>query len=195
MDGLYLKKNITRLALFAIIVFFIAITIMACICVMKLFYPPLSLSDFNEFITTIIAIFAFIITYYEYHMAKDAKQAQVFSEYNKRYSEDSNIVKVVKYLNYFDNDGEVNNPVPEKPSNYEVEMFMRFFEELDLQIVKNRLNKKDVYDLFLYYANKLKEGNYYSEFGVTDIEGINWTRFNRLMKEYNKYLEQKSVLQ
>ena len=36
-------------------------------------------------------------------------------------------------------------------------MFMRFFEELGLQIECGRLKQEDVKDLFLYYAKKLDE--------------------------------------
>ena len=119
---------------YSIIIFFVFIAIVACSCSIKLFYPKLELGSCAEILTAVIALLASIVTYNEYISVKDSKQAQVLSEYNKRYSEDPNIVAVVQYLNYIDTDGMANNPVRRKPSNYEVEMFMRFFEELCLQL-------------------------------------------------------------
>ena len=159
---------------------------MASYCSLKLFYPKLDLGSYAELITAIIALLAFLITLLEYLLSKDAKQAQVFSEYNKRYSEDLNITKVVKYLNYIDVDGTMNNPPREKPSNYEVEMFMRFIEELELQIHCGRLNEKDVLDLFVYYAKMINDNEKLRRhLGVTDYEE-NWNRYKELIKRTKK---------
>lgn len=175
--------NICTIAYCSIIIVFIVIIIVACSCILKLFYPQLELGSYAEIFTAIIALFASIVTYNEYMSTKDIRQAQVLSEYNKRYSEDPNIVKVVKYLNYIDTDGTKNNPPQKKPSNYEVEMFMRFFEELELQIQCGRLNEKDVIDLFIYYAKKIDKNKDLREFlGITDYNE-NWKRYINLMNK------------
>lgn len=159
---------------------------MASYCFFKMFFPKLDLGNYSELITALTALFAFIIALLEYHSLKDTKQAQVLSEYNRRYSEDPNIIKVVKYLNYIDTDGTMNNPFREKPSNYEVEMFMRFVEELELQIHYGRLNKKDVSDLFVYYAKMIDEkAELRRLLGVTDYEK-NWNRYIKNMKSIKK---------
>ena len=171
----------------SIIVFFVIITTLAVFCCVKLFYPKVPIGSYAEVVTAIVALVAFIITIFEYNMSKDAKQAQVLSEYNKRYSEDPNIVKVAKYLNYIDEDGVINNPIPEKPSNYEVEMFMRYFEELELQIRYHRIEEKAVYKLFVYYANKLNDSKELRDFlGVTDYDE-NWDGFKEITRKYNDY--------
>lgn len=162
------------------------IIVISGLCILKLLYPSISIESYAESITAITALCAFAITCKEYFSIKDSKKAQVFSEYNKRYSEDSNIVKVVQYLNAIDKDGCINNPSRSKPSNYEVEMFMRFFEELDLQIRYKRLEEKDVFDLFCYYADKLNQDSILSSLGVTDINE-NWDDFCNLIKRYNDY--------
>ena len=41
---------------------------------------------------------------------------------------------------------------PKKPTIYEKEMFMRFFEELQLQIENDRIGEGKVEDFFAYYA-------------------------------------------
>ena len=80
----------------------------------------------------------------------------------------------------------MNNPFREKPSNYEVEMFMRFVEELELQIHYGRLNKKDVSDLFVYYAKMIDEkAELRRLLGVTDYEK-NWNRYIKNMKSIKK---------
>ena len=159
---------------------------MVCICCAQLLYPNEKIGDYASVITAIISLLAFIVAWMEYNSRLDSMKAQVFSEYNKRYSEDPNIVKVVKFLNYIDTDGTLNNPPRGKPSNYEVEMFMRFFEELELQIQYGRLNEKDVLETFVYYANKLHENeNLRSFLGVTDYNK-NWSRFNNLMKRIKR---------
>lgn len=154
---------------------------MASLCCAQLLYPHEKIGDCANVITAIVSLFAFIVAWAEYHSRLDSMKAQVFSEYNKRYSEDPNIVKVVKYLNYIGLDGTLNNPQREIPSNYEVEMFMRFFEELELQIQYGRLDEKDVLELFVYYANKLnKNDELRKQLGVIDYEK-NWRKYISLM--------------
>jgi len=154
---------------------------MAGLCCAQLLYPYEKIGDYASFITAIVSLFAFVVAWLEYHSRLDSNKAQVFSEYNKRYSEDPNIVKVVKYLNYIDTDEMKNNPVRDKPSNYEVEMFMRFFEELELQIQYGRLNEKDVIDVFIYYAKQIDENKELREYlGVKDYKD-NWSIFKKLM--------------
>lgn len=180
---------------YSIVVFFTVITTVAFFCCVKLLYADFELGNLAEILTALIAFIASIITYHEYKSAKDTKQAQVLSEYNKRYSEDPNIVKVVKYLNYIHEDGTINNPHREKPSNYEVEMFMRFFEELELQIEKGRLSERDVCNLFTYYAFFLsmsKNKELRKLLGVTqkDYEE-NWDGFKSIANRHNKFKNKK----
>ncbi len=176
---------------YAIIVFFVVITIMACYCCLKMFCPKLDLGNYSEFSTALIALFAFIITLLEYLSLKDAKQAQVLSEYNKRYSEDPNIIKVAKYLNSIDEGGDINNPIRSVPSNYEVEMFMRFFEEMELQIRNGRLDEEDVNNLFVYYAyilGKSDKQDLRDSLGVTEKDYTeNWDGFRNIVRRYHSY--------
>ena len=66
-------------------------------------------------------------------------------------------------------------------------MFMRFFEELQLQIRCNRIEEKAVYDLFVYYANKLDDSIELRDFlGVTDYDE-NWDGFKEITRKYNDY--------
>lgn len=163
-------------------VFFVIIIVASGYCILKLLHPIVCFGNFSEAVTAITALFAFIVAINEYYSRKDAMRAKILSEYNKRYSEDSNIVKVVKYLNFIDNDGTINNPNREKPSNYEMEMFMRFYEELDLQIVHGRLDETEVIDLFYYYAERLdKNEELRRSFGITDYNDEHWNSYRRFI--------------
>ena len=174
-------KSLFGIIYYAIIALFVIISIMAGLCCAQLLYPNERIGDYANVITAIVSLFAFIVAWTEYHSRLDSMKAQVFSEYNKRFSEDPYIVKVVKYLNYIDLDGTLNNPHQEIPSNYDVEMFMRFFEELELQIQYGRLNEKDVLDLFVYYAKIIDENEELRKhLGVTDYE-TNWRTYIKLM--------------
>lgn len=171
---------------YAIIVLFVVITVLVGYCCIMLFYPMVEIEKYATLVMAIVAIFAFIVAWMEYKSKKESVQAQVFSEYNKRYSEDPNIVKVVKYLNYIDENGRTNNPHREKPSNYEVEMFMRFFEELEVQICSLRIDENTVLDLFTYYAKKIDTNEELRILlGVSDYDN-NWDRFKKLMKRTKK---------
>ena len=188
---------LSNIVYYTILVILLIIIVLAAYCIAKLIWPELHLGSFAEVTTAIVAILAFIISISEYYIGKDSKQAQVLSEYNKRYSEDPNIVKVVKYLNYIHENGTINNPHREVPSNYEVEMFMRFFEELELQIEKGRLSRKDVCNLFTYYAYFLSKPDceeLRKHLGITkDDYKKNWDGFKKIAESHIKYNRKKEL--
>ena len=104
-------------------------------------------------IQTLIAVLAAIIAFLEYRKHVEQNRYAVLSEYNSRYCNDKNIEVVVKYLIWFlEGHGSKNETEPKKPTIYEKEMFMRFFEELQLQIENDRIGEGKVEDFFAYYA-------------------------------------------
>lgn len=94
---------------------------------------------------------------------------KTLSYYNEQYRNDENIhavvMKIDRILSNADND-ESNTSKDEVEHNQKVEMFYRFFEELELNIQKGILKRRDVYNLFAYYAlegiinNKLRPCDY-----------------------------------
>ena len=54
----------------------------------------------------------------------------------------------MRYLRKFD-------AADEKPTSYQVELFLRFFEELDVYMRKDNLPKADVINFFNYYFERL----------------------------------------
>lgn len=178
----YIKMRFIDLSYTTIIVFLLTINVITIICIARMFYPNCNIGSLSEVVTALATVFALIVACKEYFEHKDKKQAAILSEYNQRYSTDPNIIKVVQYLNYMDNGGKINNPIRVRPSNYEVEMFMRFFEELGLQIECGRLKQEDVEDLFLYYAKKLNENSDLRILlGIDEDDYKNyWTRFKKI---------------
>lgn len=91
-----------------------------------------------------VALIAVWYTNKEYKRAVRNKQSEVLAQYNERYSTNEQIRKVVEYMTS-------NNPEVEKPTVYDKEMFLRFFEELELMIERGYLDLEDVRNLFSYY--------------------------------------------
>lgn len=194
-----------QFAYYAIMVLLVLLAVFLVYCSIKTLFPAFEMGSYGEVVTAIAAVFALVVGYHEYCLKKDINMAKVLSEYNNRYSNDCNIVKVVKYLNYRNEGGKNNNFPAAKPSNYEVEMFMRFFEELEVQIKAGRLKEEDVFNLFTYYAAKIhSDANLRNELGINDYgEGnedeniendeqeTNWDGYKRLMKKYINHKKDK----
>lgn len=101
----------------------------------------------SDIIMILLAGITLVLTIWEYLNHRKRIKAEVLGQYNKRYSEDEHINKVVPFL--------ISDIMKEKivkVSVHDVEMFMRFFEEIELQIEIDRLDAESVYDLFSYYA-------------------------------------------
>ena len=105
----------------------------------------------------------------QYCAYKEQEKTVILSKYNERYATDQNIQKVVNYLlwkenpQYIDDEkkkidktlygGECEDDI--KPTRNQVEMFMRFIEELQVSIDAGRLDEKIAKTLFAYYADKI----------------------------------------
>lgn len=115
------------------------------------FVYPWSFSLFKDekisnIITMAIACVTLVMTLWEYLKHRDRVKAEVLGQYNERYSRDEHINKVVPFLI-----ADIMNRKVVAPSVHNVEMFMRFFEEMELQIEKDRLDAESVYKLFSYH--------------------------------------------
>ena len=116
-------------------------------------------------VATTCGVFYAVIQYCFY---KKQEKTAILLKYNERYATDQNIQKVVNYLLWkidhqkhgipvnkvyygFDNEEDI------KPTKNQVEMFMRFFEELQISIEAKRLDPNMVKKLFAYYAHKLPQ--------------------------------------
>ncbi len=132
---------IIALALLAAVYFFV--TILAWDCDFKLS----KCEKLSDVIMAFLAFVTFVSTCFGYYYHRKRDRAEVLSQYNERYSRDEHISKVVPFLI-----ADIMGTKATIPSVHDVEMFMRFFEEMELQIEKHRLDADSVYELFSYYA-------------------------------------------
>lgn len=98
--------------------------------------------------TLFLAIIAVWRTWKEYNSHKQREYHKLFSQLNRRYERNNDMQDVVRYLRN-------KAPFGEKPSMYQLEVFLRFFEELGLYMKTDSLKAKDVDKFFGYYLRQL----------------------------------------
>lgn len=157
------KRSITSLAVFLI---FSSIVIELAFFIFN-YYERISesgksVAEWGTYIVTVIGAF-YAILQYRNHLNEERRV--ILCEYNQRYSSDKNIEAVVCWMiqvaktNQLDGDiiGVNTNTICVPPATYQKEMFMRFFEELNLRLEKKDMNVEEVYNMFSYYALKFDE--------------------------------------
>lgn len=118
--------------------------IVICWCV---FSVGCDKGNYAEWCTCLVAIVALYLSYSEYKRYVEREQFATLAEYNKRYSSDQYVISCLNYL--------TSNLYNEKcilPTVVERELFIRYFEELQIQINGGRLAKEKVQELFAYYG-------------------------------------------
>ena len=101
-----------------------------------------------EVITLVLAIIAACQTWKEFKSHKHTEYHKLFSQLNRRYERNNDIQDVVKYLRN-------KEPYGAKPTLYQLEVFLRFFEELGLYMKTDSLKANDVDKFFGYYLRQL----------------------------------------
>ena len=143
----------------------------------------------------------------QYCAYKEQEKTVILSKYNERYATDPDIQKVVNYLlwkenpQYIDDEkkkidktlygGECEDDI--KPTRNQVEMFMRFFEELQVSIDAGRLDGYMAKNLFAYYAKVLD-----SHYDNRLIPKENWLPKNYSLEVwpyFHKFIESKAYKQ
>ena len=158
--------------------------------------------EFLTYLSTIVAmgisIYVACFARREYLLHKKSEKANTLARYNERYSTNEVLKNVVEYLwkiedkkesykkrnneksykevkneieRYFKNNTKSNFKIP---TEHEKELFLRFFEEIQFSIEEGALDKKQVYELFYYYA---KIANDMGEDFVEDYNKDVWRKF------------------
>lgn len=125
-----------------------------------------------DFGILIVAIVAAAFSFREIQSNNVAERNKLLSQLNRRYLNSNDIQVVVKYLRQ-------NAPSDVKPSPYQIDMFLRFFEELGVYLKKKTLAPSDVKNFFHYYLERF----YSSDRGTqlrNDInnEELDWPYLN-----------------
>lgn len=95
----------------------------------------------------IVAIAAFAISVKEWFSHKTKEDNKLLSQLNKRYLNNWHIQSVVKYLRETD-------PSNTLPSPYQIDLFLRFFEELGVYLKNKSIQKEDVNEFFNFYLKQ-----------------------------------------
>ncbi|MBR0117641.1 MAG: hypothetical protein IJM04_10220 [Prevotella sp.] len=104
-----------------------------------------SIADWGLLITAIITI---IYTHQEFMGYKEKEYNKLLSQLNKRYVSNKDVQDVVQYLRIVDPENKV-------PSTYQLELFLRFFEELGLYLKTKSIKVTDVDSFFGFYLKQL----------------------------------------
>lgn len=119
-------------------------------------------TDIINLLILIVALGAFILSIRELWSYKQKENNKLLSQLNNRYLENKDMQAVVKYLRDID-------PTNEEPSAYQVELFLRFFEELNVYLRHGNLKPDDVITFFNFYFDRL----YHTERGKNLLKKIN----------------------
>ena len=147
--------------------------------------------------TAVIALVACWYSKKEYDSHKEREKAATLAKYNERYATDPNIQKVTNYL-LWRSDNQTLGVKPDKvlyggkdeddikPTKNQVELFMRFYEELQLAIDAGRIDVDSANNLFAYYAHELPRiGNDLLPEDYNPNEGM-WRNFQRFIQQTNQ---------
>lgn len=152
-----------------------------------------------DVLLVIITGWAFIYARKEYRLHRKREKAETIARFNERYSNDKNIEAVVKLLmNEKNGEEKAKDGLRDKSLNYQKEMFLRFFEELQIFMEAGSLDTKLVYDTFAHYALKAfeKGTGFYEELTsekLSEVSKGDWYRFGKFINEMKKYENDKST--
>lgn len=137
-----------------------------------------------------VAITSLIVSYWQYKLHRKQMKTELLSKYFPRYSMDPNISAVVKYLEK--EEGLAHKNTVSEPDDHEVEMFMRFFEELELLIRANSIDEKVVSYMFFHYVqtfNRLKDKWKNVEYDSEEWKLFHdfFARMKRIKEDRNNY--------
>ena len=102
-----------------------------------------------DWLIVFITLGAFLFSIYQYEIHKERKRVDVLTKFNIRYTTDKNICSVVEYLETLEDNRAA--PIEKRPKIHELEMFMRFFEEIYCLVKSEALKRNIVYYMFGHY--------------------------------------------
>lgn len=116
---------------------------------MNLWGYELELGSIADCATALFAICAFILSIIEYRKYKKRERVNLLMQMSKKYTTDSAIKTVLSYLEALENKREKTLALP---NIHQLEMFMRFFEELCCLVKSKALRVNIVYYMFGHYV-------------------------------------------
>lgn len=135
-----------------------------------------------DWFTTLIALGALIFSYIQIKSYKKQGRIELLTDYNKRFSENDDLKVVGKYLEK-ECGLKHHYEVPE-PDDHQVEMFMRFFEEIELLISERAMDEDIVYYMFSYYALEFEKRR--NKWKRVDYESGDWKYFRMFISRMKR---------
>lgn len=130
--------------------------------------------DFGLILTAFVAI---VVAVFEYKQLKEKRKSELFLELNQHYlSDEKNIQPVIRYLS----DLYPNAP---KPQGYQIELFFRFFEGLDVFLKKKVLDEDITYHLFAYYCLEIFKPQWSHLLESIKFDRAEWPLFDDLIEK------------
>ena len=121
----------------------------------------LTLENYFDIGKIVLALVTVVLSYIELQHYKRKESNKLLSQLNSRYLTNNDMQTVVRYLREID-------PTNEEPSAYQVELFLRFFEELNVYLRHGNLKPDDVKTFFNFYLDRL----YHTERGQKLLDNI-----------------------
>ena len=141
-----------------------------------------NISDVLGVLGFAVAMFSLCVSVWQYKLHKRQMKTELLSKYCARYCINKEITAVVRFIEK--KEGLSHRCDVEEPDDHEVEIFMRFFEELELLIRAKSLDEKIVYYIFFYYVQtfvKIKD-----KWKRIDYESDNWKVFHEFYSRMKK---------
>ena len=100
------------------------------------------------FLALVISGITVYVTWKQFCLYRERERSKVFSQLNERYLANKDVQLVVKYLSK-------TGPTTEVPTDYQTELFLRFFEEVGVYLQSRSIKPKPVEQLFGYYLKEI----------------------------------------
>ena len=113
---------------------------------------------FNDTILLVTPIVSICIAWCGFSERQQRVKMEILSRYNKVFTSDEIIQKVVAFLQQYDSI-DIPDNMTDRPDGHEFHMFARFFEELFSSMKNCKLNDEYICRLFAYYAIEASDKN------------------------------------
>ena len=141
------------------------------------------ISAISSLVTALVACIALVISIIEYKNHLKREKAHTLSSFNERYANDKNIGCVTRplteYLDDRKNEEEIENASRQFQDLglYDIEMFMKFFEEVEHSIIAGALNQEEIRYMLSYYALAAAETKRFKD----EINNDDWRVFRNFI--------------
>lgn len=131
-----------------------------------------------EILSSIIAALAAYFAYKEFKKNKNLNEIDKFISYREKLKKDDSLSKIVKHIQHWQHKEELKNSIPPEISLFDFYNFIGFFEEINILINQNHIDKQIAKEMFAFYAVEIADNNYYwSHFHEDYFTDNDWTNF------------------